>query len=168
MFGLFVSALIFIYQLSVSHQTSVQSLVFPARFLFWWNLIFPFLGISIFTFLFLGLFTILFRVPFIGQALEAIRAKMKERGVFGFLGKHFFFWIISLGSILAGSYMIGYMENTNQWITILSLGLILEGHFTRKIFRKGLKIKSELNYNLHVDNSSEHRIEKDVSEKSIN
>ncbi|WP_411821988.1 hypothetical protein [Leptospira sp. 'Mane'] len=146
MFGFFLSFIYYLLLILGFGFSWEPALSGPAKFLFFWNLLFSFLFLCLVTALFMGLLTIFIRLPFFGAMISPF---IELAGKFGFrvlFSWTSLFWILGFAGILSGSYILGFAGDTNsRMINPNQIGLfvLLGGVFFQKLHRKNLKINSK-------------------------
>ncbi|XDD45696.1 hypothetical protein AB3N60_13390 [Leptospira sp. WS39.C2] len=106
------------------------------EFLFWWNLIFTSLWLSLIIVVIIGFLGILLRIPIIGIFVQGIRNQVSEVGWISFLKNRTMVWFVSQSFILCGSYFFVYSTNPSQNTLYLSLSAVLLGYFLKQKFHK--------------------------------
>ncbi|MGV3665086.1 MAG: hypothetical protein ACO1NV_03060 [Leptospira bouyouniensis] len=108
----------------------------PITFLFWWNLVFTSLWISLIFVVIIGFLGVLLRIPVIGIFVQGIRNQVAEVGWVSFLKNRTMIWLLSQTSILLGSYQFVYGKVIKVETLYLWLSLILFGYFFKQKFHK--------------------------------
>ncbi|MDF3818932.1 hypothetical protein P3G55_03415 [Leptospira sp. 96542] len=139
----------------------------PSQFFFWWTAIFSSIWIILFFIFGLGFIGIFLKVPILGIILQGFNDRIKRHGFFQFLIQYILVWVFSSGSLLVGTYLIGYSKLSHEWIPYLGLFLILEAMFVKQIINKNRGQKSQFQFHILQPQNLEKNIpeEKDITPK---
>ncbi|XDD42072.1 hypothetical protein AB3N58_12285 [Leptospira sp. WS60.C2] len=108
----------------------------PITFLFWWNLVFTSLWLTLILVVIIGILGVLLRVPVIGIFIQGIRNQVAEVGWVSFLKNRTLIWFLSQTLILIGSYLFVYGSQRSNEAFYLFLATILTGYWIKQKFHK--------------------------------
>ncbi len=138
MFGFFIA---FVYSLFLifAGMNWQDAIITPAKFLFYWNLIFSSLFVMFILTLFGGALALFLKLPLLASLLTPFADRIKTFGFRLFFSRTTLLWFFALSGILSGSYIIAYQPFVAKpYAPEIGLGVLAVGLFARRTHRKTL------------------------------